>query len=168
MDFRPNVDAVRWFVTQVWPAVRAVRPDARFVIAGRNPTSTVRALAGEGVEVTGAVEDDLPYLQSASLFVVPMRFGGGSRLKLLQALACGLPIVATPAGAEGVRVTPGDQLLVAEDAQDFARGVVVLLQDRALAARLGEAGRALAARYDWDVVTQQLEQAYQSAFAAAG
>ncbi len=167
MDFRPNVDAVRWFVAAVWPLVRAQAPSARFVIAGRNPTPAVRALAAPGVLVTGEVPDDLPVLQGASVFVVPMRFGGGSRLKLLQALSCGLPVVATTAGAEGVPVEKDHHLLVADTALDFAAAVVRLLRDRTNAQRLGAAGRTLAQRYRWERIGEALDAAY-AALPAAG
>ena len=166
MDFRPNVDAVRWFATAVWPLVRAQAPAARFVIAGRNPPAAVRALAAPGVLVTGEVPDDLPVLHQAAVFVVPMRFGGGSRLKLLQALSCGLPVVATTAGAEGVPVEHDHHLLVADSAPDFAAAVVRLLRDRTTAQRLGAAGRTFAQRYRWERIGEALEAAYAALPAA--
>ncbi len=167
MDFRPNVDAVRWFVAEIWPAVRAAAPEARLIIVGRNPAPPVRRLAAADVIITGQVPDDLPYLQQAAVYVVPMRFGGGSRLKLLQAMSCALPMVSTTLGADGVAVTPGEQLLIADDPDDFARAVLRLLAHPEEGARLGVAGRKLAAAYDWDVVAEQLEAAYAAAVARA-
>ncbi|MSQ10836.1 MAG: glycosyltransferase [Dehalococcoidia bacterium] len=167
MDFRPNVDAVRWFMAEVWPAVRSGAPGARFIIVGRNPVPVVRRLAATDVVVTGQVLEDLPYLQQAAVYVVPMRFGGGSRLKLLQAMSCALPMVSTTLGADGVAVTAGEQLLIADDPAAFARAVLRLLADPEEGARLGVAGRKLAAAYDWDVVVEQLEAAYAAAVARA-
>ncbi|MSQ14479.1 MAG: glycosyltransferase, partial [Dehalococcoidia bacterium] len=102
MDYRPNIDAMQWFCKEIFPAVLRRTPDVHLWIVGRDPGSTVGRLAGPGITVTGEVEDDLPYFRQADVFVLPMRYGGGVRLKLLQAMSCGLPVVSTPAGLEGV------------------------------------------------------------------
>ncbi|MBI4497829.1 MAG: glycosyltransferase [Chloroflexi bacterium] len=162
MDYRPNVDAITWFCTHVLPRVRERVPDVRLTIVGRDPTAAVRALAGPSVTVTGAVTDDLPYFQRASAFVLPMRYGGGVRLKLLQALACGLPVVSTPLGTDGVAACHGEHLLLAERPEEFAQAVVRVLADPALAARLGRSGRALVAeRYTWEAAASLVEDVYE-------
>ncbi|MBI2886682.1 MAG: glycosyltransferase [Chloroflexi bacterium] len=161
MDFRPNVDAMVWFVEEVLPLVAEAVPEVRLSIVGRNPAPRVLDLAGELVEVTGEVPEDLPYFHRAQVFVLPVRFGGGSRLKLLQALACGLPVVTTVPGAEGVDLRPGEHALVANTAWGFARAVVRLLRARPLAARLAASGRALAERYDWEGMAPLLEAFYR-------
>lgn len=161
MDYRPNEDAMTWFVGSVLPGIRAAHPEVILEIAGRRPTATVRALAGAGVQVTGEVDDDLPLFRAASVFVLPMRFGGGSRLKLLQALACGVPVVTTPEGAEGVAVVDGRDVLVATTAAGFAAAVVALAREPAKAAALAAGGRSVALRYDWSGLVPGLLDFYQ-------
>ncbi len=165
MDFRPNVDAVQWFCSEIWPRVRAELPGAHFQIVGRDPAPAVRALSAvPGVEVVGAVPDDRPYIGRADLYVLPMRFGGGIRFKLLQALAMARAVVSTPAGAEGVEgLVDGQHLALAETAETFAVGTLRLLHRPEERARLGQAGRELVvARYDWQVILPQLEAALES------
>ncbi|HEV8637695.1 MAG TPA: glycosyltransferase [Chloroflexota bacterium] len=162
MDYRPNVDAVVWFVGEAWPLVRAGVPDARLRIVGRAPTPTVRALArSPGVEVTGGVADVAPFFGEAAVYVAPLRIGGGSRLKLLEACAHGVPIVSTSLGAEGIDLAPGRDALVADDPASFAGAVVRLLRDRPERRALADAGRALVEScYDWRVLVPRLEALY--------
>jgi glycosyltransferase involved in cell wall biosynthesis len=164
LDFRPNIDALRWFVQQALPLIRARRPQARFVAVGKSPAPAVYALAGAGVEIHGDVPDVRPFIAGAAAYVVPMRMGGGVRLKLLEALAMQAPVVSTSMGAEGVEgLAHGAQLLLADTEQEFAAAVLRLLEDRPLARRLGAAGRRLArARYDWRVIVPALEEAYST------
>ncbi len=160
MDYRPNVDAVAWFCAAIWPRVRAAVPAARFLVVGRDPTPAVRALGAlPGVEVTGEVPDDRPYIGTADLYVLPMRFGGGIRFKLLQALSMARATVSTPLGAEGVEgLQDGVHLGLAAEDQPFAERVIALLGRPAERARLGQAGRALVvARYDWRAILPRLE-----------
>ena len=125
MDFRPNIDAVRWFCATCWPRIARAHPGATFAIVGRNPTAAVRALAAlPGVRVTGAVPDTRPWVAGAEVYVVPMRIGGGVRLKLLQALAMGRAIVSTRMGAEGITLDGGRDLLLADGPADFADAVL--------------------------------------------
>jgi len=164
LDFRPNVDAVTWFVREVLPRVRARRPDARLLVVGKRPASALRRLAGEGaLLLTGEVSDVRPYLAGAAVYVVPMRIGGGVRLKLLEALALELPVVSTRMGAEGLAgLRAGEHCLMSDDAAGFAEATLRLLDDPALGRRLGAAGRILACqRYDWSVIVPQLEALYQ-------
>lgn len=160
MDFRPNVDAVQWFCDQIWPHIRAAVPEVRFQVAGRDPTAAVRALGAlPGVEVLGEVPDDRPCIGQADLYVLPMRFGGGIRFKLLQALSMARAVVSTPLGAEGVEgLVDGEHLCLAEQPAEFAAQAVQLLQHPELRARMGQAGRALVVgRYDWSVLLPRLE-----------
>lgn len=162
MDFRPNVDAVVWFCRAVLPLLRAKAPDLRFQIVGRSPTPKVRDLGRQpGVEVVGAVPDDRPYVAGAHACVVPMRVGGGTRIKILQAMAAGVPVVATTLGCEGVAATAGEHLLVADQPADFARTVLELLSSPELASRLAERGRRFVeATYDWRVLARPLDDFY--------
>jgi sugar transferase (PEP-CTERM/EpsH1 system associated) len=163
MDFRPNVDAIRWFVQDVLPLVAESRPDARLQVVGRSPAPAVLALASEnpGVVVTGAVEDVRPYFDRSTLFVVPMRMGGGVRLKVLEALAAGVPLVSTSMGAEGTGLVHEEELLLADTADQFARAVLRLLEDEPLRRHLSSAGRgAVSRRFDWTCVAPRLLSVY--------
>ncbi len=154
MDFRPNVDAVSWFVEQVWPRILADVPEAHFYIVGRSPHPRILQY-GEmpGVFVTGEVADVRPYLWGAQVYVAPLRVGGGTRLKLLEAMAARRAIVSTSLAAEGYPVQPGVHLLLADTPADFAAAVVTLLQTPARRAELGEAAHTFVReRYDWDIL----------------
>lgn len=173
MDFRPNIDAVVWFCRRVFPLVRLIRPDARFQIVGRDPVEAVRRLADlPGVEVIGPVENDRQYLSAAAVFVVPMRAGGGVRIKILQAMAAGVPLVATTLGYEGIAATPGHELVVADEPAEFARAVVDLLnvspdntESRQTELMIERARSLVAARYDWRMLTEPLDVIYRRAAA---
>lgn len=160
MDFRPNIDAVTWFVQQVLPLVRTRRPEVRLVVVGRNPTPAIRALHdGMAVEVTGAVADVRPFIAQAAVYVVPMRIGGGIRLKLLEALAMQTPVVSTTMGAEGL--VGARPLLLADTPADFAAAILRLLDDPALRQQLGTDGRRFVQQYyDWEVIVPRLEATY--------
>lgn len=171
-DYRPNVDAATWFVAAVWPLLRqhGRRRDGRnlrVALVGRNPAPEVtRLVLQDGVMVTGSVADDRPYFASAAVYILPMRYGGGVRLKLLNALAMGCAVVATTPGCEGVPVRDGEQLLIADGAEAFAAAVERLLADPELRRRLGDAGRAFVQeRYDWAGIVARLEAGYDAAFA---
>jgi glycosyltransferase involved in cell wall biosynthesis len=171
MGFRPNVDAVQWFCDAIWPRIRAEVPQARLQIVGRDPTPAVRALdVYPGVEVTGPVPDDRPYIGRADLYVLPMRFGGGIRLKLLQALSMARPMVSTSMGAEGVEgLVDGQHLFLADQAESFALRAVQLLRDPSLQRRFGQAGRELVvAGYDWRVLVPRFESILVSAAQEGG
>lgn len=163
LDFRPNVDAVVWFARDVWPALRARSPDLRFCVVGQRPVPAVRALGGEpGIHIVGPVDDTRPWFTAAAVYILPMRIGGGVRLKLLETWAMQTPCVTTTLGAEGVAgFAAGEHALVADDPPAFATAVARLLDDRALAARLASAGRALVERsYDWRALVERMEQAW--------
>lgn len=166
LDFRPNVDAVRWFAEHALPLVQARRPDAELVVVGKRPAPALHALADAGlIRLIGEVPDTRPFLLGATACVIPMRIGGGVRLKLLEALALEVPVVSTGMGAEGVAgLHNGEHCLLADTPQDFADAVLRLLNDTALRKRLGTAGRRLAqAGYDWQTIVPRLEQVWQAA-----
>ena len=140
MDYRPNVDAVLWFADAVLPAILAHIPDARFYIVGQQPHERVKALAERpAITVTGRVPDVRPYIAGAGSYVVPLRIGGGTRLKVLEAMAMGQAIVSTHLGCDGFNFENGRQVCFADDPAPFAETVVGLLRDRARAADLGRA-----------------------------
>lgn len=152
MDYRPNIDAVRWFAADILPLVRQHHPDARFAIVGRAPTDEVRALAKlPGVIVTGEVPDVRPWLAAADAVVAPLLLARGVQNKLLEAMAMARPVVASAAAAEGIDAVTGEHLLVADGAEAMADAVGALFNDRAAAAAMGQAARArMIARYGWD------------------
>ena len=152
MDYRPNIDAVRWFVTDILPLIRRRHPQARFAIVGRAPTDEVWALESlPGVTVTGEVPDVRPWLAAADAVVAPLLLARGVQNKLLEAMAMARPVVASAAAATGIDATPGAHLLVAQDAGEMAEAVCSLFDDPMGAATMGQAARArMIARYGWD------------------
>ena len=158
MDWEPNVDAVEYFCSQIWPRIREEFPDAIFQIVGRNPFAKVRRLASESVEVTGTVPSVAEYLEKASVVVVPLRIGGGTRLKIFEAMAMGKALVSTSIGAEGLEVENGRDLLLADDASRFADAVILLLRDAAMRRKFEQAAVRLAAQYDWSRVVKQFAE----------
>jgi len=161
MDWLPNEDAMQFFCREVLPRVRETEPGAALSIVGRSPTPAVSRLAAEpGVRVTGRVDDVRPYMRDAALYVVPLRIGGGTRLKIFEAMAMGKAVVSTSIGAEGLPVTDNQHLVIADGAEPFAREIVRLLRDSAARHRLETAARALVVeRYDWSAVAGELETA---------
>ena len=158
MSYAPNIAAVEYFVQQVLPLIRSARPNAQFVIVGRDPAPSVLALAGNGVEVTGEVDDVRPHLDEAAVVVVPMQSGSGIKNKVLEALAMERAVVATPLAVEGIAATPGEHLLVASGSRQFADAVLHLLADPDERRRLGRAGRNLVKdRYTWDACAARYE-----------
>jgi glycosyltransferase involved in cell wall biosynthesis len=159
LDWYPNEDAVLHFVDEILPRVRAEVDGARFVVVGRNPSAKLRhAAEAAGAIVTGTVDDVRPYLADATVCVVPLRIGGGTRLKIFEALAMAKPVVSTTIGAEGLPVTSGEHLVLADGAADFADAVVTLLQDAGQRRKLAEAGRALVEeRFSWGRVALDFE-----------
>jgi polysaccharide biosynthesis protein PslH len=155
MDWEPNIDAVDYFCSEIWPAIRKEFPDAIFQIVGRNPFPKVQRLASESVQVTGTVPSVAEYLEKASVVIVPLRIGGGTRLKIFEAMAMGKALVSTSIGAEGLDVESGRDLLLADDASSFADAVILLLRDAAIRRRLEQAAVQLAAHYDWSRVVKQ-------------
>ncbi len=166
MDWCANIDAVRWFADAVWPNVRTKVPDAKFIIVGRQPTPAICALASESdqIEVTGTVPDVRPYLRSAQVMVVPLRIGGGTRLKIFEAMASEVPVVSTTIGAEGLQIVHGRHALIADEAVTFADAVVSLLSQPELSCQIANAALAeVAEPNSWDAASRIMEQyLYQS------
>lgn len=158
MDYLPNEDGMRWFLAEVWPLVLQQAPDLELLVVGKNPSADLRAGAGSTrVRFTGRVEDVRPFVASGDLSIVPLRMGGGTRLKILESLAMERAVVSTRVGAEGLDLRDGHEILLADTAQDFAAAVLSVLADPARAQALAQAGRALVlARYDWASLTSEL------------
>ncbi len=152
MDWRPNQDAARYFVSEVWPLILERYPDASVLWVGRDPSPDILDLQKtRGVVITGTVDDVRPYIGNATVYIVPLRIGGGSRLKILEAMAMKKAIVSTTVGAEGLRVTDGQHLLLADTPSEFADAIQRCINDPALCARLGEQGRLLVEEhYRWE------------------
>jgi len=168
MDFRPNVDAVLWFVQEVLPLLRLSSPESRFWVVGQNPHPRLAAVANcPEVVVTGRVEDVRPYIAAAGVYVVPLRIGGGTRLKVLEAMAMGKAIVSTRLGCEGFDLVPDQELAIADAPADFAKAIVALLSDPERRERMGRAARRFAgSRYDWSVIVPRMEKVYGESLGA--
>ncbi|MGD1996366.1 MAG: glycosyltransferase [Anaerolineae bacterium] len=164
MDFRPNVDAMLWFARRALPRIRQEVPQTHVWVVGQRPHRRLDVLRDDpAVTLTGRVEDVRPYIAGAAVYVAPLRMGGGTRLKLLEAMAMERAVVATRLGAEGFPLTGGRELLLADTAETFADAVVSLLHDPNRRAALGRAAlRFVETRYDWRVLTPRLEAAYRS------
>ncbi len=155
MDWEPNIDAVQYFCRDIFPRVRSQFPSALFQIVGRNPHASVRQLASDSVEVTGTVPSVTEYLRAATLVVVPLRIGGGTRLKIFEAMATGKAVISTTIGAEGLAVQSGRDLILADDAASFAEAMSSLLKDSSERHRYEEAAARLATQYDWSNIVHQ-------------
>lgn len=159
MDWFPNEDAILYLIDRILPLIRDEIPQSSLTIVGRNPSARIRtAAAGAGVEVTGTVDDVRPYVAEAAVVVIPMRVGGGTRLKIFEALAMSKAVVSTSVGAEGLPLTPEEHYLLADDPGDFARAVVSLMRDPSRRVSLGAAGHALVSqRYSWTQAAAEFE-----------
>jgi polysaccharide biosynthesis protein PslH len=149
MDWEPNVDAVKYFCAEMWPQILAAVPGACFRIVGRNPDRRVTALVSESVEVTGRVPSVVDHLREAVVVVVPLRIGGGTRLKIYEAMAVGKAVVSTTVGAEGLDVNDGKDVLLADSPAGFRNSVITLLKDSDLRRQQERAALALAGSYGW-------------------
>jgi glycosyltransferase involved in cell wall biosynthesis len=164
MYWPPNIDGVMWFLREVFPHIRQHFPKAVFDVVGSRPPLILQELgrADSGIDVAGYVEDVTPFLKQAGVFVVPLRAGGGMRVKILNALAEGIPIVSTKLGCEGIDVTDGEDILIADKPGDFAAAVLRLLDDPELGQRLSRNGRRLVEeRYDYRTACLPLDAVYE-------
>lgn len=159
MDWYPNEDAMLHFAGEMLPEIRRHVPRVSVTVVGRNPSERLRAAStAAGIEVTGTVDDVRPHIAQGAVYVVPLRVGGGTRLKIFEALAMGKAVVSTRVGAEGLPIVPGEHFLQADEPGDFAAAVVALLRDPARRAALGAAGRRLVeARYSWAEAARDFE-----------
>ncbi len=158
----PNIDGVVHFIRDIWPRIAEAVPKARCKIIGGRPPPSLLALAGPKVELTGFVPDLRPHLAAAAAVVVPLRLGGGTRLKIVEAMAMGKAIVSTTLGAEGIEAVPGRDILIEDEPTAFADAVFRLLAESGLAANIGRSARRLAVeRYAWSAAARALEDFYR-------
>ncbi len=162
MNWFPNVDAVLWFYHAIFPQICRRLPQVRLLVVGKDPPDLVRKLHDDKrIIVTGFVNDVRDYIAKSSVFVVPLRVGGGMRIKILQAMSMGKAIVSTSVGAEGIKALPGQDLVIADTADGFAQSVIDLLLDRDRRQQLGKNARELIERqYSWEIVVKLLEEEY--------
>jgi sugar transferase (PEP-CTERM/EpsH1 system associated) len=167
MDYHANIDGAVSFARDVWPALHERHPELVFTIVGRDPAPEVRTLAtGGGIEVTGTVNDVRPFYREAIAAVVPLRVGGGSRLKILEAMAAGVPVVSTALGAEGLDLHNGEDILIADTNEQLAEAIGSLVGNKEDRQRLSVAGRALVSeRYDWSRLGMNLFETYRQLLA---
>jgi polysaccharide biosynthesis protein PslH len=159
MDWMPNIEGMQWFVREILPLIHAVRPQTTVAIVGRKPAPEIMALAGDKVHVTGTVPDVRPWLWGSKLSIVPLRIGGGTRLKIYESQAAGVPVVSTTVGAEGLEIHDGGNIAIADTPADFSRRCLELLDDAsAREAMAATAGRIVAEKYSWESVTTQFER----------
>jgi glycosyltransferase involved in cell wall biosynthesis len=165
MAYSANIESAIPFVRDIWPLIRERFPSWILTLAGSSPPPSILALRSErNVEVTGTVPDLKPYYREAVAAIIPLRIGGGTRLKILEAMAAGVPVVSTPIGAEGLKVSPGVDLLLASSAQDWLSHLAALAPQDALWTGLARAGRQFAERYDWEVLGNSLCSTYSTWF----
>jgi glycosyltransferase involved in cell wall biosynthesis len=165
LDWYPNEDALEFFVREILPEIRKRRPDVKFSIVGRRPQQSLRQRLQNvpGVVFHGEVEDVRPFVSAASVVVVPLRIGGGSRLKILEALAGAKAVVSTSVGAEGLDVNGGEHLLIADDPTDFAQKVIELLESPERRHQLGQAGRQrIMECYGWENIAKRMEHVWNN------
>jgi sugar transferase (PEP-CTERM/EpsH1 system associated) len=158
MDWEANIDGVEYFCAEIWPRVLKAVPNARFRIVGRNPHPRVSSLASGSIEVTGSVPSVIDYMRDANVFVVPLRVGGGTRLKIYEAMAMGKAVVSTSVGAEGLDVEDGCDILLADTTPTFADSIIKLLCDQHAREQIESAAARLAASFDWSVIANRFEE----------
>ncbi len=162
MSYHANITMALYLANEIMPIVWRQRPDVRLSIVGKEPPGSIQALRGNPmIEVTGTVDDIRPYVQKASVATVPLIYGAGLQNKVLEAMACATPVVATPGAISALQAQDGRDLLVAQNAEGFAKQILKLIQDTTLQHRMGQAGRGYAEKYhQWDRVAEQLEGIY--------
>jgi glycosyltransferase involved in cell wall biosynthesis len=163
MDYNPNIDALRWYFSHIHPALQQEIPDLRLWIVGKDPVPEVKACGGPNVIVTGAVPDVRPYYRRAWLQMVPLRIGGGTRLKIVESMAMGTPVVSTSIGAQGLDLRHGHDILLADNPNAFIEQTVQALRDPDLRGRLQTAGlETVRSRLAWPMLGRQLSQLYSA------
>jgi glycosyltransferase involved in cell wall biosynthesis len=163
MDWMPNQQGILFFASEILPHIQAEVPDADLWVVGRYPSGEIRQLAGPCIRVTGRVDDIRPFLERSSVYIVPLLSGSGTRIKIFEAMAMGKAVVSTALGAEGLPVTDGQNILIADDPRKFAGAVIRVLRDRELADRLGRGARALVEKqFTWKTAASQFEMILQN------
>jgi glycosyltransferase involved in cell wall biosynthesis len=158
LDYHPNVEGMQYFLAEIWPLLTREHPQVKLVVVGRNPPPTLLSRRGPQVEFTGYVDDPRPYLDSAAAVIVPLRIGGGTRFKIVEAMAKAKPIISTTIGAEGLNAENERHLLIGDDPSSFAKQAGRVLRDPAFAATIGGAARQFAERqYGWQSAVEKLE-----------
>lgn len=159
MYWPPNVDAVRWFHQNIWPQILKTIPGATFTVIGKRPPRSIRRLASKpGVTILGYLPDPIPRLKDGAVFIVPLRIAGGMRVKILTAMAWGLPVVSTSIGAEGITCSTNKNILLADDPETFSQAVIHLLQNHELRKNLlTEARKLIETTYDWKIILAKLD-----------
>ena len=166
ISYYPNTEGILWFYKNIWPLIIAKNPEATFCIAGKSPPPEVQAIADSdsAVTATGMVDDMRDYYQKAAVVVVPLRVGGGTRLKILEGMSMSKAIVSTSVGAEGIEHTDGSDILLKDTPEDFSDAVVAVMNDASLRQKLEQGGRNLVeAKYDWRAVTDKLSDVFEQA-----
>jgi len=167
MDWQPNIDGVEYFCSEIWPLVLHKVPQARFRIVGRDPHPRVKKLASQSVEVTGTVPSIVDHLREAAAIVVPLRIGGGTRIKIYEGMAMGKATVSTTVGAEGLDVQHLRDILLEDTPSSFAEAIITLLQNGDARRRLEAGAAATARKYDWSVITEKFVEVLQKTIDAA-
>lgn len=164
LHYPPNADGIRWFIKEVFPIIKQQLPEATLTIIGKNPPNDfiqITRQKPESITVTGYVPDLTPYLEEAGVMVVPVRAGGGMRVRILEAFARGMPVVTTTIGIEGIEACPGEEVLIVDEPTEFADAVVNLIKDDELQDKLASKGRKLAeTQYDWQVILKKMDKIY--------
>jgi glycosyltransferase involved in cell wall biosynthesis len=164
LHYHPNADGIRWFANEVYPIIQSEIPNVTLTIIGKNPPKDLLYLASQNpkaIQVTGYVPDLDPYLKKAGVLVVPVRVGGGMRVRILESFSRSMPVVTTTIGLEGIDAQPGRDVLVADEAQDFANSVIQILNNQNFQNELALNGRLFVeTTYDWQVVLQKLNKVY--------
>ncbi|RMH74352.1 MAG: glycosyltransferase [Gemmatimonadetes bacterium] len=161
MIWRPNDDGVLWFIDHILPLIQAHIPDVTFYVVGRNPSDRLLTRQDEHIIITGRVEDVRPYVHQSSIFVVPLRIGGGMRLKILEAMAMKKAVVSTSIGAEGIHVKSGENILLADTPDAFAEAIITLLEEPELRCNIAQNGyKLIQEQYTWERIAERLEQVY--------
>lgn len=169
MDWMPNIDGIIEFVKKTYPLIKSQFPGVNLTIIGRNPSPAVVALQtqDDSIHVTGTVDDVRPHMGRAAVSIVPLRVGGGTRIKIFEAMAMGIPVVSTTIGAEGLPVVDGENIFIADEPELFARRVVSVLNDDSLAASMGDAGRSMVTeKFSWRTAVAQFDEMCSRALVA--
>jgi glycosyltransferase involved in cell wall biosynthesis len=163
MSYRANIDAMIYYYNEILPLIKREEPYVKTFIVGKNPTKEIISLSSKDIIVTGKVNDIKRYINNTSVFIVPLRIGSGTRIKILEAMAFGKPVVTTSLGCMGIEVSDGENILIADEPKDFARHVINLLRNKSERTRIGSnALRLINEKYKWDIIGNKLNSVYNN------